>query len=102
VIDDKRGYGNTAEAERFIGMNNPFFKPEKTEYPCAIIHNRWDGEYRRDMLDAVKFPESHKVIVMPVGPDYRIDVRGSVPEELLAEVRRGVHQQVKAIIFNQK
>jgi hypothetical protein len=54
------------------------------------------------MLDAVKFPESHKVIVMPVGPDYRIDVRGSVPEELLAEVRRGVHQQVKAIIFNQK
>jgi hypothetical protein len=83
-------------------MDNPFIKLKKTEYPRAIIHDRGAGEYRRDMLNAVKFPESHEVIVMPVGPDHRIDVRRSVPEQLLAQVRRGVYQQVKAIVFNQK
>jgi hypothetical protein len=102
MVDNKRGYGNTAEAERFVRMDNPFIKRKKTEYPRAIIHDRGDGKYRRDMLDAIKLPKSHEVIVMPVGPDHRINMWGTVPEQLLAEVRRGVYQQVKAIVFNQK
>jgi hypothetical protein len=83
-------------------MDNPFIKLKKTEYPRAIIHDRGAGEYRRDMLNAVKFPEPHEVIVMAVGPDHRIDMRGSVPEQLLTEIGRRVYQQVKAIVFNQK
>jgi hypothetical protein len=54
------------------------------------------------MLDAVKFPESHEVIVMPVGPDYRVDMRGFEPQQLLAEIRSGIYQQVKSFILNKK
>jgi hypothetical protein len=54
------------------------------------------------MLDTVKFTEPHKMIVMPMGPDYRVDVRGTVSQQLLTEIRRGIYQQVKAFVFNQK
>src|SRR5512136_945416 len=102
MADDKWCYGDAIEVERFVGLDDPFIEREKPEYPRAIIHDRGGGEYRRDMLDAVEIPESHEVIVMPVGPDYRVDVRGSVPQQLLAKIRRGIYQQVKAFVLNEK
>jgi hypothetical protein len=100
--DDKRGYGNAGEAERFVWLDDPFIKRKKPEDIRAIIHDWGCGKYRRDMLDAVKIPESHEMIVMPVGPDHRVDVRGTVPKQLLTEIRRRIYQQVKAFVFNKK
>ena len=102
MLDYERGYGDVGYAERFIWLDDPSIKSEKPEDLRAIIHDRLCGEYRGDMLDAVKIPESHEMIVMSMGPDHRVDVRGSIPQQLLTEVRRGIYQQVKAFIFDKK
>ncbi len=54
------------------------------------------------MLDAVKLSKSHEMIIMPVCPDNRVDVRRSVPQQLLTEIRGGIYQQVKAFILYKK
>jgi len=102
MLDYERRYGDAGCAERFIWLDDPFFEGKKPEDLCAIIHDGGSSVYLRDMLDAVKIPKSHEVIVMSVGPDHRVDVRGSVPQKLLTEVRGGIYQQVKALIFDKK
>jgi hypothetical protein len=102
MLDYERGYGDVGYAERFIWLDDPFFEGKKPKDLCAIIHDGGCSVYLRDMLDAVKIPKSHEVIVMSVGPDHRVDVRGSIPQQLLTEVRRGIYQQVKAFIFDKK
>jgi hypothetical protein len=54
------------------------------------------------MLDTVKISEPHEVIVMPVGPDHRVDVWGSVPQQLLTEIGGRIYQQVKTFVFDKK
>ena len=86
----------------YIWLNDSFFKRKKPKYPGAVIHHGRGCENRGWVLDAVKFPESHEVIIMPMGPDYGIDMRGSVPEQLLAEVRGGVHQEMKTFVLDEE
>ena len=100
--DHERRYGNAKEAEGFVRLDDPLVKRKKPEDLCAIIHDRRWRKYLRDMLDAVKLPESHEMIVMPVCPDNCVDMRGSGFQELLAEIRRRIDQQVKALIFNKE
>ena len=102
VPDHKRSYGNAEEAEGFVRPDDLPFKCKKPEDLRAIIHDWLGGKYRRDLLDAVKIPKSHEVIIVSMCPDNRVDVRRSVFQELLAEIRRRIYQQVKALIFNKE
>jgi hypothetical protein len=85
--DQKRGYGNAEKAEGFIRLDDPLVKGQKPEDLRAIIHNGRGGKYPRDILDAVELTESHEMIIVPVCPDNRIDMGGSVVQELLSEIR---------------
>jgi hypothetical protein len=102
MLDHKRGYRDAGEAEWFEWLDDSFFKRKKPEDLRAIIHDGPGSKYRWDMLDAVKLPKPHKMIVMPVGPEYCVDMWGSILQQLLAEIRGGINQQMKTFVFDKK
>jgi hypothetical protein len=70
-----------------VGLNLSFIKGEKPEEFSTVIEDRGSGKYRWDLLNPVKFTESDEMIIMPVRPDHSIDMRRTLQEKLLPEIR---------------
>jgi hypothetical protein len=62
-------------------------KAEKPEDPAAIFQDLRGCIDRRHRLYPVKFPKTHEMIIMTMGPDHCIDMRGSMGKQLLPEIR---------------
>jgi hypothetical protein len=72
--------------EWLVRLNLSFVKSEKPEYFRTVIKDRGSSKYRWDLLDSVKLPKSDKMIIMPMGPDYSINMRGIGQEKLLPKI----------------
>jgi hypothetical protein len=60
---------------------------EKAECFSTLIEDRRSSKYRGNLLNPVKLAKSDEMIVMPMRPDHRIDMRGTIEEKLLPEIR---------------
>ena len=73
--------------EWLVRRNLTFIKREKPEEISTVVEYRGSGKYRGDLLNPVKLPKSDKMIIMPVSPDHGVDMRGTIQEKLLPEIR---------------
>jgi hypothetical protein len=87
VFHDKKCDGYAENFKWLVGLDLSFIKREKPEDFSAVIEDRGGGKYRWNFLDPVKLPKSDKMIIMPVCPDHSIDMRGTMQEKLLTEIR---------------
>jgi hypothetical protein len=70
-----------------VGLNLSFIKGEKPEDFSTVIEDWGSGKYWWDLLNPVKLAKSDKMIIMPMSPDHSIDMRGTMQEKLLPEIR---------------
>jgi hypothetical protein len=87
VFHSKKCDGYPENFKWFVGLNLSFIKRKKPEDFSAVIEDRGSGKYRWDLLNPVKLSKSDKMIIMPVSPDHSIDMRGTMQEKLLPEIR---------------
>jgi hypothetical protein len=84
---------------RFLVMAH---KRQESKNTPAIIHDRRGGENIRDFLHAVKFSKAHKMVIVTMSPYYRRDVRGTIQQELLAQIRGTIHQDMSSLSLDEE
>jgi hypothetical protein len=68
-------------------LNFNFIEGKKPEDIGTVIEYRRCSKYRGDLLDAVEFTKSDKMIIVTVSPDYGVDMWGAMEEKLLPKIR---------------
>src|SRR5271157_784740 len=102
VVYQKKRQCHSIKGKRGIRFNRVSRKWHKSEYPTAIRKYGRGCIYRREVLDPIELPIAHKMVIMPMCPDDCVDVGGSLQEELLPEVRRGINKDMVTLVFQKK
>jgi hypothetical protein len=85
---DREQHGiKAAQPERSEWFYRVGGEREKGKKTPAVIKNSLCTVGVRNVLDPVKFTESHKVVIMAMGPKYHIDSGATSPEKLLPQIR---------------
>jgi hypothetical protein len=102
VVHGEEGDREPEEAAWGVRLYPVLLKREETEEGGAVRESLVCGIDGGWLLDPVKFPEARVMIIVSMGPDDGIDMGRTRAEELLAEVGRGVDQEVFPLCFDEK
>src|SRR5512136_496878 len=102
MIDGEKGDREAGKLEGEKGFHPVALEGKEGEEGCAVREGLIGCIDRGRVLDPIELAIAGVMVVMPVGPDHRVDARGARAEELLAEVRGGIDEEVPAPLFDEE
>jgi hypothetical protein len=102
VIDRKERDLKSADAKRLEGFLYGSTEAHESKYRSAIGDDPRASEYVGQILHPIKFTKTHEMVIMTVTPDDTVDSGRTGQEQLLAEIRSGLNEDLFIFLFDEE